>query len=111
MPMEVTMTTVELVYFSDCPNVSAAREQIRLALSSLRLAPIWTEHDVASANTPLHARGYGSPTILVDGRDVAGETKGDGASCRVYPGSEIRGVPALETVIAALRASRGSQPP
>jgi hypothetical protein len=65
----------------------------------------WSEIDVTAESAPVHARGYGSPTILVDGKDVTGAPPGDSASCRIYVGSEVRGVPPLEAIIAALRSS------
>jgi mercuric ion transport protein len=96
------MTKVELLYFPDCPNVPAAREQLRRAFATLGLAPRWTEVDVTSENAPEHTRGYGSPSILVDGREVTGAQPGDGSSCRIYIGSETPGVPPLHAIVAAL---------
>jgi len=49
-------------------------------------------------------RGFGSPTILVDGEDVSGAPSDEAASCRVYLGSDVRGVPSLETIIQALKS-------
>lgn len=51
-----------------------------------------------------HARGYGSPTILVDGQDVADKTAGDSDDCcRVYQRPEgFAGVPSAATVAARL---------
>lgn len=99
------MPTVELLIFPDCPNVPAAREQLTKALAEVGFANTWTEHDVTAEGAPPHVRGYGSPTILVDGRDVTGATPGDGSTCRVYTGGEVRGAPSLEAIIAALRGS------
>lgn len=99
------MATVELLYFPDCPNVPAAREQLSRAFEAIGASPKWTEVDVTAGGAPAHARGYGSPTILVDGKDVTGAAPGEGSSCRIYAGSDVRGVPPLDTIIAALRAS------
>lgn len=97
------MATVELLYFPDCPNVVAAREQLRRAFVAVALPAQWTEVDVTATDAPPHARGYGSPTILVDGRDVTGAAPGDGTSCRVYVGSDVPGVPPLDAIVSALR--------
>jgi hypothetical protein len=96
---------VELLYFPDCPNVPAAREQLRRACAAAGVPAVWSEVDVTSEGAPSHARGYGSPTVLVDGKDVTGAAPGVGSSCRIYVGSDVRGVPPLDVIIAALRAS------
>ncbi len=98
-----TVATVELLYFPDCPNLPAAREQLRRALEEVGRRAEWLEHDVMAPHAPAHVRGFGSPTILVDGKDVAGADPTSGGSCRVYPGSDVRGVPALAAIRAALR--------
>lgn len=99
---------VELLYLPDCPNVGAAREQLRAAMVEAGLAPRWTEHDVTSAGAPERMRGYGSPTILVDGEDVSGAASAQAAACRVYLGSEVRGAPARAVIVRAL--VRGALP-
>lgn len=99
------MATVELLYFPDCPNVPAAREQLGRACVAAGLPAAWSEIDVTAEGAPAHARGYGSPTILVDGKDVTGAAPGGGSSCRIYVGSDVRGVPPLDAIVAALRAS------
>lgn len=100
------MPTVELLYFPTCPNVPAAREQLGRALAAAGLSAAWSEIDVTSDDAPAHLRGYGSPTILVDGRDVAGGAPSSAcASCRVYIGSEVRGVPPLDAIVAALKSA------
>ena len=97
------MASVELLYFPDCPNVPAAREQLRRAFVALGMAPEWTEVDVTSESALPHTRGYGSPSILVDGRDVTGASPSGGSCCRVYAGSDVRGVPPIEAIVSALR--------
>lgn len=94
---------VELLYFPECPHVEAARGQLRRALERAGLEPRWTEHDVSSAAAPAHARGFGSPTVLVDGADVTGAGPSGSAACRLYLGTEVAGAPPLEAIVAALR--------
>ncbi|MCA8978977.1 MAG: hypothetical protein KDC14_03040, partial [Planctomycetes bacterium] len=66
------MPTVELVYAGDCPNVADARAQLLSAFASAGISPRWQEWQSDGADSPEHARRYGSPTVLVDGQDVAG---------------------------------------
>jgi mercuric ion transport protein len=106
------MTTVELLYFPGCPNVSAARDQLRRAFTAIGRPASWTEIDISADSAPAHTRGYGSPTVLVDGRDVTGDDPADGTSCRIYGESDVQGVPPLEAIISALRsASTAITPP
>lgn len=104
------MATVELVYDEGCPNVSEARAQLLRAFSISKLEPRWQEWRGDDDATPPHARGRGSPTILVDGNDVAyGSEKCTGSSCRIYAGEDgaLRGVPDVSVIATALkRASR-----
>lgn len=99
---------VELVYDPDCPNVAAARTVLLQALARTRGIASWVEWDRQAPETPAHVRGYGSPTILVNGQDVGDAVPGDGAaSCRVYTdGADgFRRVPSIDQVIAALAAA------
>jgi len=97
---------VELVYELGCPNVEIARARLREALASLGLAPQWHEWERADNHAPEYVRGYGSPTILVDGRDIASDAPvvGEGA-CRLYadPSGKLSGCPALHDLQAAFR--------
>lgn len=93
---------IELLHFPGCPNVQAARDQLARALALAELPPRWVEHDVSASDAPAHTRGYGSPTIIVDGRDVASGQPAEGSACRLYPGSEVPGVPPARAILAAL---------
>ena len=98
------MRRVELVYDPDCPNVQAARAQLLRAFEVLDLTPRWQEWRSGDPETPEHARGYASPTILVDGQDVGGAETIDGmASCRIYErGDGFAGTPSVEEIVEAL---------
>ena len=104
------MRRVELVYDPDCPNVQAARAQLLRAFEVLDLTPRWQEWRSGDPETPEHARGYASPTILVDGEDLNGIGQIDGtAGCRVYATAEgLRGVPTVEEIVAALKSPGGA---
>ena len=77
------MSGIELVYFDGCPNVDDARANIRAALEAADLPPTWREWNQHDPNAPEYVKQYGSPTVLVDGRDVTGEEPGmAGSACR-----------------------------
>ncbi len=95
---------IALIYDADCPNVRDARAALRAALTRSGLEPSWVEYDRASLEVPERFRRFGSPTIIVDGKDVAGESAGDAAaSCRVYPAAGgLCGVPPVDAIVAAI---------
>jgi hypothetical protein len=102
--------TVELIYARDCPNVLAARGNLIKAIAASSREVRWTEWDSSAADSPPHVKGYGSPTVLVDGKDVAeNSASGAGASCRLYrrDGRRFEGAPSAEQ-IATVLASRKS---
>lgn len=68
-----TDTTVELLHTPDCPNLDAARSLLESCLSELGLAL-----------TVIDREGeFPSPTILVNGSDVMGQTLANNAGCRL----------------------------
>ena len=101
------MSFVELIYESQCPNVDPARAQLRRAFSTLGISRSWTEWTHGAPGTPDYAENCGSPTILVDGHDVAPVAGQGGACCRVYvdPSGQPRGVPSVDAIVSALEAS------
>ncbi len=88
---------IELVYFAGCPHVESARTSLREALAEAGLPAQWTEWDQYDSATPPRVLGFGSPTILIGGRDVTGHGRiGLGKACRAD------GVPSVEVVRSAL---------
>lgn len=116
------MPKIEFIYEQSCPNVADARAQLRLALEQTGLPARWQEWEHNDPNSPAYARGYGSPSILVDGKDVADEPISDAVqrsagitapSCRIYTNSQghNRGVPDAALIRTALENRiQNSQP-
>ncbi len=106
-------TRVELIYDTGCPNLQRSRQALREAFGLAGLRPEWTEWDRNSPESPAYVRGYGSPTILVDGRDVAGVAANNGESCcRLYRNDSgaFGGAPSVEQVAKALHLDNPSPP-
>ncbi len=100
---------VELIYDRDCPNVEAARAVLLRAFVETGVPASWAEWDRQAPESPERVRGYGSPTILVNGHDVAGAAPGSGADCcRVYDhgAGQLQGVPPVERIAKALAGGR-----
>ena len=91
---------IQLLVFEGCPLADAARCSLQTALDSLGICD-FEEIDLLDPKTPDELRRWGSPTILVDGEDVAGMAKGNGVGCRVYD-SETS-VPGPETIAEKIR--------
>lgn len=100
------MATVDLVYDADCPNISAARVNLMRAFSLAGLQPKWSEHRIGDPSAPKRTRGYGSPTVLVDGRDVAGLEPSAEVCCRIYTAATgSTQAPAVEQIAEAMSVS------
>lgn len=99
---------VELLYDRGCPNVAPTRENLSRALQLEKLPENWTEWEQASPDAPSYVRSFGSPTILIDGRDLAGITPGNGSSCRLYESTKNgrTGVPSVALIQAAVLKSK-----
>lgn len=87
---------VELIYFEGCPNLAAARANLRTALEAHGTEAEVREWKQGDPEAPDYVEGYASPTVLVDGRDVAGGTTAAGRSCRA------EGAPSVEAIRRAL---------
>ena len=91
---------VELVYFEGCPHAHEARRRMTLALTAAGLDSRWDEWDTGVPATPEKYRRFGSPTVLVDGTDVAGGAEGSGMRC------VVGGAPAVDVILSALRSAQ-----
>lgn len=91
---------IQFLVFRDCPLAGAARGSLVTALAALGLRD-FEEVDILDPATPDELRGWGSPTILVDGEDVTGNPKGEDVACRVYDTPD--GVPAPETIAERIK--------
>jgi mercuric ion transport protein len=96
--------TVELVYDKDCPHVAATRANLLRAFEEAGVPAKWTEWEQSSPATPARLRAFGSPTVLVEGHDVAGAQPVEGlACCRLYETEDGRGgVPPVGLIVGAL---------
>ena len=80
---------VQLLTFPGCPNADAARNTLRAVLAWMGIVLLIEEVNLDSPETPEHLRGWGSPTVLIDGVDVAGGEP-SGLGCRLYRDEEGR---------------------
>jgi hypothetical protein len=102
---------VELIYDVDCPRVGEARTALLAAFAQRGFLARWSEWDREDPEAPAYVRSCGSPTILVDGRDVDSALSTEGSSCcRLYDtlGGGLSGAPSVDRIASAL-VGRGAQ--
>jgi len=102
---------VEVLYVAECPSHPAAVKLVKDVLAAEDITTEVYEVLVRDEQMAAQLKFPGSPTIRIDGRDVAGDStikKNFALSCRLYPGSKQIGLPPAEMVHrAVLEARRG----
>ena len=104
---------IELVYDSECPNVGRARTAIRDALTAIGAPIVWREWDRNDSNIPTALCGLGSPSVLVNGKDVGCDggsmAQANANSCRIYVDGCgcICGAPSVQLILTTIAATRG----
>lgn len=96
---------VEFLGFPGCPNTPDLRRSLRAALADLG-SPGFLDTDQSALPEHDPRRGWPTPTILVDGRDLFGMPAPDGAAmgCRLYPGGVPKAARVREALAVALQA-------
>ena len=100
---------IEVLYVAECPSHPAAKKLVREVLNAEGVSAEIREVLVTDDHMATELAFLGSPTIRVNGRDVAGESsnpKRFGLSCRLYPGSTEIGLPPVELVRRAVVEAR-----
>lgn len=103
------MVEVTVLYFDGCPNWRTAEERVAEALGRLgRTDVAIARQRVVSQDEAETWRFRGSPSVLVDGRDVFAEPGAPvGLSCRVYATDEgVSGAPTVAQLMDVLRDGR-----
>jgi hypothetical protein len=100
---------IEVLYVAECPSHPAAVKLVKEVLAAESVAAEIHEVLVRDEVMAGELRFCGSPTIRINGRDVAGESQKAqtfALSCRLYPGSKQVGLPAAEVIHRAVQAAR-----
>jgi len=96
---------IQLVTFAGCPNAPAARSALERVLAEAGVLDGIEEVDASAPETVEHLRDWGSPTILIDGEDVDGQSAPTGPGCRLYrdEAGRMHGSPPDVLLSAAVR--------
>jgi hypothetical protein len=96
-----------LLYVADCPSHAATVRLLKGALVAEGVQAKVKEILVVDAQMASELKFLGSPTIRINGLDIASESpKGGRLACRLYPGSPQIGVPPVEMVRHAIVKAR-----
>ncbi len=81
------VVAVEFLYFDGCPMTPEMRESLHAAAERMGPHVQVAEIDLESLPGDDLRRGYGSPTVLIFGEDLAGQPSPDATelTCRIYP--------------------------
>ena len=102
----MTDIKVQFLAFEGCPLAEAARRALEQALAECEIED-YEEVDLLHPEVSEEARGWGSPTILINGADVSGRPKGDGIGCRIY--HEKERVPSSATIVTRINEERAAR--
>jgi hypothetical protein len=85
---------LQILSFEGCPNAEALRANLAAALDRLALSCPVRNVDLRELSQDDTRRCWGSPTVLLDGVDLMGESRPTqrGLSCRIYAGGKPPGV-------------------
>jgi arsenate reductase len=84
------MLKLELYFFVGCPGHEPLRDMVQNILTDLDIAAELQEIDVGAMNQALPPEFKGSPTLLIDGRDIEDRIDAlDGLGCRLYQGQPL----------------------
>jgi hypothetical protein len=100
---------VEVLCVAECPSHPAAVKLVKEVLAAEGVATEIQEVLVRDEGMADDLRFGGSPTIRINGRDVAGESQNAQSyalSCRLYPGSKQVRLPSVELIHRAVLAAR-----
>lgn len=97
---------IEVLYFAGCPNHKPTVERVSEVVHRLGIDATVNEVEVKQGDDPKALRFAGSPTVLINGRDID-PTSQHGANygfgCRMFGGA---GVPPVEMVERAIREAQ-----
>jgi hypothetical protein len=103
--------TIEILYFAGCPNYEALVARLPKLLDHAGVKAKIALRQVESEEDATRSRFLGSPTVLVNGRDIEPGADGRtdfGLKCRLYrTPSRIVGMPPDTLVVDALVAETG----
>jgi hypothetical protein len=99
---------IEFFYIEDCPSHERALEILREVLAEARIQDPVVVTEVKNEQEAWQYQFYGSPTIRIDGQDIAPQPEGvpvPSLTCRAFQRADgrISPLPPRELIVAALQ--------
>ncbi|MDP9386479.1 MAG: hypothetical protein M3Q48_00760 [Actinomycetota bacterium] len=96
---------VDLLSVPGCPNVDLTRRRLAKATVIVGLDVQVRAQEVTTPDEAAAVGMRGSPSVLVDGRDVGDAEDEPSMSCRLYRSASgaLEGAPSVETLVDAFR--------
>ncbi|MEJ2287060.1 MAG: hypothetical protein P8Y02_00175 [Deinococcales bacterium] len=105
------MPTIELLYFDDCPSWQHAWNDLGEALAASRIDATVRLRNIDDLPDDQRQGFGGSPTLRINGRDLAGYDGPPVRACRRYLDNEGRGWPDPRQLRHALEAASKDDSP
>jgi Domain of unknown function (DUF2703) len=103
---------VEVFYVPNCPHHPTAVNQLRGVLATEGIPVEIHQVPVTDTKTAQELKFRGSPTVRINGRDIAGESQEPESfalACRIYEGAKEVGLPPIEMMQNAVREARAGE--
>lgn len=103
----------QVLFVDACPHHHTAVERVREAAGLAGVGLLIEEYLVTDAVDAQRLRFGGSPSILVEGRDLFPAAQLGDLACRLYPSPDGRlaGAPTVAQIVEAVRQRLDSAPP
>lgn len=111
MAIETVQMKIELLYFTGCPNHEPTAARVRQVVERLGVEADIDEVEVTAEDDPAALKFLGSPTVLINGRDLDPAQRDGvryGFSCRMFAG---QGLPSETMIEQAIREAQQTDPP
>jgi len=102
--MKSTNPVIQFLYFDGCPLAPRARDNLNGAIAQVgeSVRVDLEEVDLLAPEVPADLKRWGSPTILINGKDMMDGEKGSACNCRIYAGKD--GLPSAEEIARAIKS-------
>ena len=95
---------IDILHVAHCPHLDTARAHVREAVAATDVRATVQELEITTSDEARRRGMHGSPTILLEGRDLFTSDADVGSlSCRLYDvDGGLAGTPSVRQIVAAI---------